>query len=493
MSLHSKKWRLSEVASMFTEKIENINLYDYYENFVYPVKSMDKIMEFPERKYILFNAAQHFWISMDQIGKEIYQLIHKLHNLKQVKDALKEKYHITDQEFENDALPFIKQLHENQFLSTELVTSQEATWMNVEIPWDNVKSYPFSEMFISLSDSCNLNCLYCFNKENRKHRKEKKNILSTEKIIEVLTEFKELGGQKIIFTGGEPTLNQDLICLCKKAKELALETMMITNGTLLSHIDLKELSNYMDTIGISIDSVKVEELEILWGKNELSLENDIINGLYQLNQLSKEYAKIKVVIMPVITRINLNSIGELVCFMEKQLEACELTWSFTKYACIGREEADTLLQLTIEEYALALLKQLEVSQGMDKKRILEYALGNSGKEMPQSAPHVVTCSPSFFLANNGDIYPCQGTEKDKYYLGNVFEKTLKVLFESNVFLEVRRSLHVNTIEKCKACELRYTCTYVSRPCNSGKDEVDCKEKFIQKLYLKTMLGAEHKG
>ena len=32
----------------------------------------------------------------------------------------------------------------------------------------DIDTYPFSEMYISLSDLCNLNCIYCFNKEKRK-------------------------------------------------------------------------------------------------------------------------------------------------------------------------------------------------------------------------------------------------------------------------------------------------------------------------------------
>lgn len=42
--------------------------------------------------------------------------------------------------------------------------------MNSKVNIDEIEKYPFNDIYISLSDNCNLKCIYCFNKEDRKIR-----------------------------------------------------------------------------------------------------------------------------------------------------------------------------------------------------------------------------------------------------------------------------------------------------------------------------------
>lgn len=73
-----------------------------------------------------------------------------------------------------------------------------------------------------MTDDCNLRCIYCFNYEKRKTRQCGGKEVNVRQLKEVMSQFKELGGTGVVFTGGEPTLNKSLIPLAKYAVELGL-------------------------------------------------------------------------------------------------------------------------------------------------------------------------------------------------------------------------------------------------------------------------------
>ena len=57
--------------------------------------------------------------------------------------------------------------------------------------------------------------------------------LSEEQCLKVLDIMAESGTQKVTFVGGEPTLCPFLGSLIKRAKELGIVTMLVTNGSRL--------------------------------------------------------------------------------------------------------------------------------------------------------------------------------------------------------------------------------------------------------------------
>lgn len=129
----------------------------------------------------------------------------------------------------------------------------------------------------------------------------------------------------------------------------------------------------------------------------------------------------------------------------------------------------------------------EYEKHLNKIRL--YALTNSGKLIPGQEPKVMTCAPSFFVVNNGDIYPCQGFEKKEYLLGNVWEMSLKEAFSQLPFTQVRKKIVKNNSEICRNCELRFVCESKCLECNNNcsNDPSRCKERVIRRLYLLTQL------
>ena len=95
---------------------------------------------------------------------------------------------------------------------------------------------------------CNFNCPWC---HNRNLIKAEGDIISIDEVIKVLEKRKNfLDG--VAFTGGEPTLYEDLPILFKKIKELKLKVKLDTNGTNPDLLEELLSENLVDYIAMDI-------------------------------------------------------------------------------------------------------------------------------------------------------------------------------------------------------------------------------------------------
>lgn len=111
---------------------------------------------------------------------------------------------------------------------------------------------------ISLTDKCNLRCVYCKEEEDTVEEEYVNNILSFEDYKFIIRNFKELGVNKIKFVGGEPLLYpylKDLIYFAKH--ECNIDDISITtNGQHFSEKALELKNSGLDRVNLSIDSLK---------------------------------------------------------------------------------------------------------------------------------------------------------------------------------------------------------------------------------------------
>ena len=168
---------------------------------------------------------------------------------------------------------------------------------------------------ISLTDKCNLNCIYCNPRGFNFKKLNKNEILSFDELLRLINIFTgKLGIRKIRFTGGEPLVRKDILKFFKSVYELKLtygfEVGLTTNGTLLED-KLKELKNYgLDKLNISLDSLKPERFKYITGKNNL---NDVINSINRA--LEMEYFPLKINVV-VIKNVNDDEILDFVEFVK---------------------------------------------------------------------------------------------------------------------------------------------------------------------------------
>lgn len=106
---------------------------------------------------------------------------------------------------------------------------------------------------ISITDRCNLHCVYC--RPDHEEKLSHEDILRYEEILRLCKILTQLGIDKFKITGGEPLMRKGCIDFIKELKELSgvSKVTLTTNAILLSN-DLKKLFDAsIDGINISLD------------------------------------------------------------------------------------------------------------------------------------------------------------------------------------------------------------------------------------------------
>src|SRR3989442_1739794 len=92
------------------------------------------------------------------------------------------------------------------------------------------------DLRISLTDRCNLRCVYCMPEEMT--FKPRDELLTDDELLLLARVAAELGVTKIRLTGGEPTVRPRLVDLVRRIAAIPAirDLAMTTNGVLLSRL-----------------------------------------------------------------------------------------------------------------------------------------------------------------------------------------------------------------------------------------------------------------
>jgi radical SAM protein with 4Fe4S-binding SPASM domain len=101
---------------------------------------------------------------------------------------------------------------------------------------------------LQITDACNLRCKHCYIDDNAH------NELSPSQVREVLTEFEEMQGLRVMLTGGEPLLYAGFGEINEMLPDFFFRKVLFTNAVLLRKDLIKSLK--VDEIQISIDGLE---------------------------------------------------------------------------------------------------------------------------------------------------------------------------------------------------------------------------------------------
>ncbi len=117
---------------------------------------------------------------------------------------------------------------------------------------------------ISVTDRCNLRCIYCMPEEGVEFIPHVE-ILSYEEIIRLCQNFAKLGIKKVKITGGEPLVRKNLPYLIKSIKEIkGIENVTLTtNGVALADQVDELVKAGIDSINVSLDTLNQKHFKEL--------------------------------------------------------------------------------------------------------------------------------------------------------------------------------------------------------------------------------------
>lgn len=124
---------------------------------------------------------------------------------------------------------------------------------------------------ISITDRCNLQCIYCMPKNNNNWF-DSTDILTFDEIVRFASIMSKLGIENIRLTGGEPLLRSNIEILVENLSKITgiKKVSMTTNGILLRD-KISQLKNAgLSSINISLDTFNQEKFKKINGTNGMT-------------------------------------------------------------------------------------------------------------------------------------------------------------------------------------------------------------------------------
>lgn len=150
------------------------------------------------------------------------------------------------------------------------------------------------DLRISVTDRCNLRCVYCMPFEEYEWI-NKREVLSYEEITRLATIFVQLGVEKIRLTGGEPLVRKDLEILIEQLSAVSglKDLTLTTNGSLLVEKVPALAAAGLKRINVSLDTLDPERFREITRWGDLS---KVLEGVFAAKQHGMHPIKLNTVI-----------------------------------------------------------------------------------------------------------------------------------------------------------------------------------------------------
>lgn len=320
------------------------------------------------------------------------------------------------------------------------------------------------------TDTCNLDCIYCYDKNNR-DTKVNVNQQVIEKIDDIVKYFEKIFINKdkscsIIFHGGEPLMLSPNTYekLLNKIKFKNLKLSIQTNGTLINEEYIKIFKKYNINVGISLDGCDEEQ-------NYCRIYKDGRNSFEQVMkniQLLKDN-EIKFGIIMTISKKHIGKEKMIYEFIANKQLNINIRPAFPT------KNNNNNNIMSEEEYAEFFKNMFDIWYNDQEKKVKlkqireiydAFALMLDGKYCSGLCTNAKSCFGKFIsLDINGDIYTCNRTYgNQRFKIGNLNKQTMDEILEKSKEFSKNR---VNKLEKSKCfdCELYKHC-YGGCPANA---------------------------
>lgn len=295
---------------------------------------------------------------------------------------------------------------------------------------------------LALTYKCNNNCIHCYSSSPRKIEE-----LNTGKWKKILGKIWSLGVPQVLFTGGEPTLRNDLLDLVYEGERIGLVTGLVTNARLISREKAGDLERAgLDYVQVTLESCdekvhdRITGVEGSWRETVEGLKNVLATSIYTSVNIT-------------ITKINSHTVLDTVRFLA-DLGVENISCNSIIYAGRGAEVFREI-GLPVEDVKdiLVRVKELAGELGLNfiwytptrycELNPLELELG------------LKACSAAritMAIEPNGNVIPCQSYFES---LGNILRDDWNSIWMHPLALEIRSRAYLP--EECRSCKLVNEC------------------------------------
>jgi len=316
----------------------------------------------------------------------------------------------------------------------------------LEIQKEEPFSYQYSaplRMDVALTFRCQNDCVHCY--AGGPHETPE---LSTNQWKQVIDRLSDIGVFIVTFTGGEPTLREDLPELLVYAQNKGMVTGLITNGRKLKdkeHVGTLEKAG-LDFVQVTLESHKPEIHDKMtaspgsWKETVAGIRNAVDSQIYVTTNttLSKHNAPTFIDTVDFIKALNVAAFG------------CNSLIYSGKANAVSQEFA-----LSFDELNMLLPKIRSKAEHLGLK-FLWYTPTQYCRFNPlQAGLGVKACTAALInmcVAPNGDVYPCQSYFES---LGNILTDKWSKIWSHSTAVKIRSRAYVEA--KCKDCPQLQVC------------------------------------
>jgi len=303
-------------------------------------------------------------------------------------------------------------IEENENKRVPLIAGWDYDYQVYQWAWKHEELVSAS---IETSNVCNLDCNYCFRKENKI---ESPNELSLDESLELINSLNKLGVKTINIAGaGEPLMDKNLVPMLELMARKSIIPLVATNGSLINDEWLKLFKKTNTSIMIKVNSFNSQKQDQMVNKKNYAIKRN--SGLMKLiiggfNKPIQNH-QTRLSINALVSKETINEIPQIFNFCrDYNIMPCMET-----YIPAGKTKEWTENEISKKEF-LMLADKLRLE---DKKRGIEYMrlwpyLGG--------VPCTQQGKASIFINIFGEIYDCPAATK-KY--GNLKEISVKEAFE----------------------------------------------------------------
>jgi cyclic pyranopterin phosphate synthase len=150
---------------------------------------------------------------------------------------------------------------------------------------------------ISVTDKCNLRCVYCMPVEGLPWI-PREELLTDDEIVRVVREFAALGTRRLRITGGEPTVRPGLAELVRRLAAVpGIEDIALsTNGVLLPKMAAELRAAGIRRVNISLDTLREDRFERI-ARRPARVYREIREGIEAAEAAGFDPVKINVVVL----------------------------------------------------------------------------------------------------------------------------------------------------------------------------------------------------
>ena len=315
-------------------------------------------------------------------------------------------------------------------------------------------------MDLALTFQCQNNCVHCY--AGGPHATSE---LTTQQWKEVIKKLQQIGVFIVTFTGGEPTLREDLPELLKYAQDTGIVTGLITNGRRLKDKKYVEsLENAgLDFVQITLESHKdavhdkITGVKGSWKETVTGIKNAVKTQIYVTTNTT-------------LNKYNATDFLDTIDFIKKQGVAvfgCNSLIYSGKAVKISNEFA-----LSIETLKELLPKIKEKANHIGLKFLWYTPTQYCHLDPVKLGLGVKSCtaaSVNMCVGPNGDVYPCQSYFES---LGNILKDDWRRIWNHPIASQIRKRKYVDS--KCNDCPQLQVCGG-GCPLELQKDKFLCAE------------------